>query len=136
MFGKRCSITRARPPFHTCPLSLPLSLLRLSLSLSLLRTSLSPSLSLSYVPPLGILDQGQGVLIVYESKLQLSLVWCSFRERERERERERDRASEIETEFPPLTDSGSDQTYSTGLEVISRMGKVVDSLYSQTKQLP
>jgi 26S proteasome regulatory subunit N6 len=47
----------------------------------------------------GILDQGQGVLIVYEN-------------------------------------SGSDQTYSTGLEVISRMGKVVDSLYSQTKQLP
>jgi 26S proteasome regulatory subunit N6 len=47
----------------------------------------------------GILDQGQGILIVYET-------------------------------------SGSDQTYSTALEVISRMGQVVDSLYSQTKQLP
>ena len=43
VFGKRCSITRARPPFHTCPLSLSLSLslslTYLSLSLSLLRTS-------------------------------------------------------------------------------------------------
>lgn len=46
----------------------------------------------------GILDQGQGILIVYE-KL------------------------------------GSDQTYVTGLDLISRMGQVVDSLYSQTKQL-
>ncbi|CAI8005782.1 26S proteasome non-ATPase regulatory subunit 11, partial [Geodia barretti] len=81
--------------------SRPLTYLPLSLSptLSLSYVPLSPSLSLSYVPPLGILDQGQGVLIVYEN-------------------------------------SGSDQTYSTGLEVISRMGKVVDSLYSQTKQLP
>jgi 26S proteasome regulatory subunit N6 len=46
----------------------------------------------------GILDQGQGILIVFE-------------------------------------ESQSDQTYATGLEVISRMGQVVDSLYSQTQQL-
>ena len=46
----------------------------------------------------GILDQGQGVLIVFE-------------------------------------DSTVDQTYTTALETISSMGKVVDSLYSRAKGL-
>ena len=46
----------------------------------------------------GILDQGQGVLIVFE-------------------------------------DSSVDQTYTTALETISSMGKVVDSLYSRAKHL-
>ena len=46
----------------------------------------------------GILDQGQGVLIVFE-------------------------------------DSTVDQTYTTALETISSMGKVVDSLYSRAKTI-
>lgn len=54
------------------------------------------SLSFSFSP--GILDQGQGVLIVFE-------------------------------------DSTVDQTYTTTLDTISSMGKVVDSLYNRAKHL-